>query len=469
MAMFNGRLNIQSYELIDIGKFNLVANLSDNFGIFYATDATIGNIIYIDASGFGLGILRYKVIDIDSVKTDFGLLYCTIQWDLSTEPVKPISGTDCFIGYNGPGGTTIPSYAAQSFTEGFISLVINMEADIIARQEAALKASASRDIDAESTARQAADAVLQSNIDAETIARQTADTTLTSGLAAEVTARTSAIVSVQAAINAEVTARQTAITNLINGAPKALDTLKEIADMIEAGSTEATVIIASVTAETTNRQAADAVLQSNIDAEVTARKAAIDTEVTTRAAADSALQTALDAEVTARQDAIIALQATARAAADALLQAAINAEATARTSADAVLQSNIDAEVIARKVADAAFTGSLGVERTSNDFHIKLAANSKLTTTVDGLAIDSSVMAIDRMKFREPANGNCDGINTIFTLGSTPVEDTEHVFVNGILNEPGVDNDYTISGATITFNTAPSSTSRVRVSYVSVV
>jgi hypothetical protein len=40
------------------------------------------------------------------------------------------------------------------------------------------------------------------------------------------------------------------------------------------------------------------------------------------------------------------------------------------------------------------------------------------------------------------------------------------VFFNGLLQEPGVGNDYTISSSTITFPTAPLATDRVRVTYV---
>lgn len=53
-------------------------------------------------------------------------------------------------------------------------------------------------------------------------------------------------------------------------------------------------------------------------------------------------------------------------------------------------------------------------------------------------------------------SGAVNGVNTIFTLASTP---GMFVFVyrNGILQNPGVSNDYTISGITITFNVAPPS------------
>ena len=50
--------------------------------------------------------------------------------------------------------------------------------------------------------------------------------------------------------------------------------------------------------------------------------------------------------------------------------------------------------------------------------------------------------------------GTVNGVNKIFTLPGTPTG-VALVFLNGLLQSPGGGNDYTISGAIITFNTAP--------------
>lgn len=42
--------------------------------------------------------------------------------------------------------------------------------------------------------------------------------------------------------------------------------------------------------------------------------------------------------------------------------------------------------------------------------------------------------------------------NTTFTLANTPNANTDQVFVNGVLQNAGADNDYTLSGSTINFN-----------------
>jgi hypothetical protein len=67
---------------------------------------------------------------------------------------------------------------------------------------------------------------------------------------------------------------------------------------------------------------------------------------------------------------------------------------------------------------------------------------------------------------RETPTGTINGSNTTFTLANTPVSGTEQVFLNGLLQEPGAGNDYTISAATITYLTAPATGDRLRVNYL---
>ena len=47
------------------------------------------------------------------------------------------------------------------------------------------------------------------------------------------------------------------------------------------------------------------------------------------------------------------------------------------------------------------------------------------------------------------------GSGTTYTLANTPVTGSVHLFLNGVRQNAGAGNDYTISGATITFGTAP--------------
>ena len=50
--------------------------------------------------------------------------------------------------------------------------------------------------------------------------------------------------------------------------------------------------------------------------------------------------------------------------------------------------------------------------------------------------------------------GTINGSNTVFTLANTPIVGTERVYLGGARQQGG-GGDYTISGATITFNIAP--------------
>lgn len=138
-------------------------------------------------------------------------------------------------------------------------------------------------------------------------------------------------------------------------------------------------VASDLVTETSNRESADATLQSNITAEATARanadatlqtnidnlSTALTTETTNRTNADTALGTRIDGvagdlatETTNRQTADTNLQtaisneATARANADTSLQTALNTETTARQTADTGLQSQIDAIVASSDVKD---------------------------------------------------------------------------------------------------------------------
>lgn len=57
---------------------------------------------------------------------------------------------------------------------------------------------------------------------------------------------------------------------------------------------------------------------------------------------------------------------------------------------------------------------------------------------------------------KEVPSGSVNGTNVTFTISNAPaVAGTEQVFLNGLLQFSGAGDDYTISGGTITFNTAP--------------
>lgn len=77
------------------------------------------------------------------------------------------------------------------------------------------------------------------------------------------------------------------------------------------------------------------------------------------------------------------------------------------------------------------------------------------------LFIKDEVLSIDK----ERPSGLIDGVNSIFTLSKLPIPGSEHVFLNGILQESGSDFDYILNGKNIIFNQAPLENMRVICSY----
>jgi len=184
----------------------------------------------------------------------------------------------------------------------------------------------------------------------------------------------------------------------------------------EALSEEIDSLSSSLSDEAAAREAADAALQDNIDAEEQARRDADDglsadivAEAQARANADTALGNRIDGvisdlsdEATARQNADNTLQdhidneATARQEADTALQGNINtvsnnlsAEIINRQSADTTLQHNIDSEASTRALADTALNGAITSESNSRQ-----AADNSLQSQIDSIVAGSDVKDI---------------------------------------------------------------------------
>lgn len=209
-----------------------------------------------------------------------------------------------------------------------------------------------------------------------------------------------------------------AVNSLLNGAPTAFDTLKEIADYIASDQSAGSSMLAQlgdhenrldtleggaavvgsvdykVAAEAALRAAADAALDSRLDtleagdtvegsvakaeadakafaqslvsAEETARIAAVSAEATARASADSTLQSSLNQEISDRAAAVLAEQ-QARAAADTALSgriAVLEADPVTKAyvnTADAALDAKIEAlttDDVAEGVTNLYFTNA---------------------------------------------------------------------------------------------------------------
>jgi Avian adenovirus fibre, N-terminal len=118
----------------------------------------------------------------------------------------------------------------------------------------------------------------------------------------------------------------------------------------------------------------------------------------------------------------------------------------------------------------------------ADSLQVKLDAARAVTVGASGIGvnIDAATMQISANQLgvkagtfitlanivtRETPTGLVNGANTTFTLANTPVAATEEVYLNGILQEPGAGNDYTIATSTITMLSAPLTGDRSRVTY----
>jgi len=118
----------------------------------------------------------------------------------------------------------------------------------------------------------------------------------------------------------------------------------------------------------------------------------------------------------------------------------------------------------------------------ADNLAVKLDPARAITVIAAGIGvnIDATTMAIasnqlgvkagtylgtTNMVIRETPSGTINGSNVTFTLASAPTANTEQLFLNGLLLEPGAGNDYTISGQTITMLTAPATGDRLKASY----
>ena len=110
-------------------------------------------------------------------------------------------------------------------------------------------------------------------------------------------------------------------------------------------------------------------------------------------------------------------------------------------------------------------TGPMGPPGAAGSSIFTHVSGNLYTTTTD-LTLSSSVsvsgslmvnnyIVLTNSNFidKEVPSGSIDGFNDTFTLSHLPVPGSEHIFLNGMLQDQ--EDDYTISGSSITFFIAP--------------
>jgi len=382
-------------------------------------------------------------------------------------------------------------------------------ADVNAEETRAMAAEAAiaADLAAEETRALAAEGVLQGNIDAEESARIAGDA--------------ATLASAQSYADQK-------ISDLVDGAPALLDTLNELAAAIGDDENFVTTVTnmvaaanAAVSAEETRAMAAESALDARIDvleadpvtktyvdAEVSAEEARaiaaeaaiqaeVDAEEVRAAAAEAAIQAELDAAeagaglgvdgsysahagsnyIKSADFASASLTASLHNA-DKLLDVALKAEVDARIAdvdaeetralaAEAVLDGRLDA---LEPRMDTAEGDIVALEGRMDTAEADIVALEGRMDSAEGRLddLESQTVYIVDVVTRETPSGAVDGSNQAFTLAHSIVAGSEQVFLNGLLQEPGVGNDYTISSNVITFGAAPITNDRVRVTYLKV-
>lgn len=80
---------------------------------------------------------------------------------------------------------------------------------------------------------------------------------------------------------------------------------------------------------------------------------------------------------------------------------------------------------------------------------------------------DWEELDLTRVRFvdKEVPSGLVNGENNVYSLAYTPIPGSEHLYLNGLLQDSGEDNDYTIVDSTITFIEAPMEGMTLKCSY----
>lgn len=117
----------------------------------------------------------------------------------------------------------------------------------------------------------------------------------------------------------------------------------------------------------------------------------------------------------------------------------------------------------AQDIADAVVYISLGTENADTGWKLVSDNITLGTTPLVFTTLVSAFLSSSSLITRETPSGAINGTNVSFTLANTPVTGSVRVVLNGLEQEAG--DDYTISGSTITYATAPIAGDILRVSY----
>ena len=132
------------------------------------------------------------------------------------------------------------------------------------------------------------------------------------------------------------------------------------------------------------------------------------------------------------------------------------------------IQVNLDGSTLALgasglSLADGASAALLVGQGASDSTYNAVGGDLTMSSSAAFTIADSYVT--DTWVYREVPSGLVNGSNASYTLAATPLSGTECVHLNGILQNVGGSNDYTISTNSITFNSAPETGDVLLVNY----
>jgi len=136
-------------------------------------------------------------------------------------------------------------------------------------------------------------------------------------------------------------------------------------------------------------------------------------------------------------------------------------------TADTSLTVNADNIQVRLDSARAITVGGAGIGVNVDNTTIDIATNQVRVKpgSIGDTQLSTTYQKQANIVIRETPSGTINSSNATFTLAATPVAGTEQIFYNGVLQESGAGNDYTISGATITMLTPPDTGGRLKACY----
>lgn len=116
---------------------------------------------------------------------------------------------------------------------------------------------------------------------------------------------------------------------------------------------------------------------------------------------------------------------------------------------------------------DVYYNGLFQKDGVEDDYTISGRVITFNSPPVEGGKLIASYRTYSEINFidNETPNGLINGVNVIFTLSTLPVPGSEHLYLNGLLQDSGMDLDYTIEGTIIVFNIPPPTGSIILCSY----